>query len=122
MSKFKVGQKVYCILRGLGEVVAFHQDIYPVNVAFEKGKIDYYMKDGRRSGEYVNPVLLTLEEARAKGYDVPKQKIVKEKTLYVNLYRNKCWGTYESEYDAKQMNGDLLTQAYPVTIKYEIEE
>lgn len=123
MSKFKVGQKVYCIHNGMGTVTYIDVDLdYPVEVDFDKGVSNTYTADGKRSKCDINPTLLTLEEACAKGYDVPKQKIVKEKTLYVNLYGNKCWGTFETEYDAKQVDGDILVQAHPVTIKYEIEE
>lgn len=77
MSKFKVGQKVYCIIRGLGTVVLPTLALNPpVCVQFITGD-RYYREDGKYCDIDLNPTLLTLEEARAKGYDVPKQRVVK---------------------------------------------
>lgn len=134
MSKFKVGQKVYCIRRGLGEV--YGKDRYLAgDVVFlikfpEKDNCEYTF-EGKLYHSDLNPTLLTLEEARAKGYDVPKQKIVKEKTVYINLYSNTNVPYAHENIEAAEAgakNGDgnlskyVLAKAYPVTIKYEIEE
>lgn len=128
MSKFKVGQKVYCILYGVGAVKELRESrSYPVIIETNCGLVDY-TAEGKYNSNAVNPTLLTLEEARAKGYDVPKQKIVKEKTVYINLYEN-----HSISYNEKSIaifnivpwspsSGHLLAKAHPVTIKYEIEE
>lgn len=131
MSKFKIGQKVYCINYGLGEVIGTKgYGPCPVECKFTKFT-ESYTPEGRFVLEAVNPTLLTLEEARAKGYDVPKQKIVKEKTVYINLYSNTETpyvhkSKEEAENGAKSGDGNLskytVVSAYPVTIKYEVEE
>lgn len=129
MEKFKVGQKVYCIRYGLGEVIisADASEEYPIYVLFSGNKRDSFTTDGKPFGNYLNPTLLTLEEARAKGYDVPKQKIVKEKTVYINLYgdgeRSYIHDTEENaKANARIGDSKLLATAYPVTIKYKVEE
>lgn len=135
MSKFKVGQKVYCILYGVGEVVSTgypptkHTDP-AYTIGFQSSREcgpRYYTEQGQRSKNDTNPTLLTLEEARAKGYDVPKQKIVKEKTVYLNIYGNNERSyvhdtEQDAKYNARTKDANLLAAAYPVTIKYEIEE
>lgn len=127
MEKFKVGQRVYCIMYGPGEVYALeHLDDCPVKVRFKSIRSSYTVEGLFTKYEsMVNPILLTLEEARAKGYDVPKQKIVKEKTVYINLYSDGRTFTYDSEYSANAMSTNIpkaIVVAYPVTIKYEVEE
>lgn len=128
MEKFKVGQKVYCIIRGLGVVAQDdYNTVLPILVRFSSGT-SLYKKTGKGSESHTNPTLLTLEEARAKGYDVPKQKIVKEKTVYINLYETDQFA-HDNEESAKASRGSgtgycgkILATAYPVTIKYEVEE
>ena len=47
---FKVGQKVWCVVQGEGEITDVEMDstsVYPVSVKFSNGKTDYYTKDGR---------------------------------------------------------------------------
>ena len=87
VSKFKVGQKVYHIMYGMGIVKRRNNNNYPISGYFENSEeCQYFSEEGKSEKEDINPILLTLEEARAKGYDVPKQKIVKEKVVYINLY------------------------------------
>lgn len=128
MEKFKVGQKVYCIRRGLGEISLFpvykNKDITCVRVSFPERDSAEFNLDGTLYDTDVNPTLLTLEEARAKGYAVPKQKIVKEIEVYLNHYKDGQGYTYASKSFAEcapDLGGRIIT-AYPVTIKYEVEE
>lgn len=127
MEKFKVGQKVYCIMGGLGIVKEITKQVAPVHVHFDNSTpiARQYYPDGKFYAEHTNPTLLTLEEARAKGYDVPKQRIVKEKTVYINLYKE----PYNSYVHKDKASAELsartntpLVTAHPVTIKYEVEE
>lgn len=127
MSKFKVGQKVYCITKGLGEVVdtSTQSTDLSIRVIFCRDYYCWFTGTGKFNTNDFNPTLLTLEEARAKGYDVPKQKIVKEKTVYINLYEkdNYVYSTRSVAEDmARNADRSLLAAAYPVTIKYETEE
>lgn len=130
-SKFKVEQKVYCIRRGAGKVTCISSDMDDpyVQVDFVGSRYSYY-PDGKYSSHDTNPTLLTLEDARAKGYDVPKQKIVKEKTVYINLYNHGKHYAHDTEQEAKYgaqrcdgtISGTVILVAHPVTIKYEVEE
>ena len=130
MEKFKVGQKVYCIGGGLSTIDEFlpnEKSPIRITVTHDSGNWNTYTIDGRRSKTDINPLLLTLEEARAKGYDVPKQKIVKEKTLYINLYKEPYSSYLHTNKDSAELSAsknteDILVTAYPVTIKYEVEE
>lgn len=80
--KFKVGDRVYDIRRGVGVVhnLATLDDTYTVVVEFTQvtRETDYYTMEGRASEHDLNPMLLTLSEARGMGYDVPKLKVKKE--------------------------------------------
>lgn len=130
MEKFKVGQKVYCIMGGLGTVKEITNQVAPIHVYLDNADPCHrqYFSDGRFYPGHKNPTLLTLEEARAKGYDVPKQKIVKEKTVYINLYPDHTGLGSIVSYSEKLLAEksanytDALVVAYPVTIKYEVEE
>lgn len=92
-SVLKVGDKVFDILGG---------EILTVNGSAENAS--YFMLytldnmmyssmcvDGKYAGSDKYPRFIGLEEARVKGYDVPKQKVKKSRTFY--LYFNKVSGT-----------------------------
>lgn len=129
MSKFKVGQKVYSIRHGLGLILQIQ---YPsmsgtyIRAEFPEIDLQEFCIDGKVYSTDINPTLLTLEEARAKGYDVPKQKTLKEKVVYINYYEEgrNVLGAHHTEQEAKTCadKNAALVIAYPVTIKYEIEE
>lgn len=74
MSKFKAGDKVYDICEGVGVVGTDTDKEYPVSVNFASGTSATYTSSGLNQVTDVNPTLLTLEEARTKGYEMPKQK------------------------------------------------
>lgn len=58
-KKFKVGDKVYCILNGWGVVVqATAGERYTVNVSFENPSRNFlYMSDGRMRDTDITPIL-----------------------------------------------------------------
>ena len=90
MSKFKVGNAVYGITEGLGTITNTHkQGNYPIRVEFgENGeKVQFFTAEGKNNVGDLNPTLLTLEEAQAKGYDVPKQKVKMRRTFWLNIYQ-----------------------------------
>ena len=92
-EKFNVGDRVYDIQFGIGEVYIRLNGIahsYPIEVTFKllSGEIRTYTACGRLGAFHANPTLLTLPEARAKGYDVPKEKIKKTETQYCYVYTN----------------------------------
>lgn len=123
MEKFKVGQKVYCINYGLGEVAEIkNYGPTPVECKFSRFT-GSYNPQGKFITEAENPTLLTLEEARAKGYDVPKQKIVKEENLFLNGYADGRRYLYPTKQEALALGyAEHTIKAVPVTIKYEVEE
>lgn len=52
-DEFKVGDTVWCVLNGKGEVVSVRKnDNYPVEVEFENTGNNYYTEDGRYCDEY----------------------------------------------------------------------
>ena len=77
MSKFKTDDKVFDPRYGVGVVTSEeHSREYPIRVEFNNGdgiSSVTYMKWGRQFPSHKNPMLLTLPEAREKGYDVPKE-------------------------------------------------
>jgi hypothetical protein len=73
MSTFKVGDRVYHVVEGLGTVVAVSADGFTVQLESRPRSGSYY-SDGRYSRNDVNPSVITLEEAHAKGYGVPRPK------------------------------------------------
>ena len=78
MSKFKVGDRVFDLRCGVGvvESVKDHHD-YPVKVLFKSKDVENesYTHCGKSLSTHKNPLLLTLTEAREKGYDVPKESL-----------------------------------------------
>lgn len=93
MSKFKVGDKVYSIFSGIGHVdVIYDEDESIDDRLVELANGELYTKCGRAFCEDdLNPTLLTLEEARAKGYYVPPEE-PKKKQVYQWAYRSKVTG------------------------------
>lgn len=81
-DKFKVGDKVYDIQDGMGIIHKNNDcDGHPHRVWFSPDFSREYTNQGRRYSTDINPTLLTVAEARAKGYDVPKVKKVKKDTV-----------------------------------------
>ena len=89
-EKFKVGDRVYDIRFGIGKVVTYRdkETSYPFDVEFIGEASQLYTACGRFSLSNVNPTLLTLADARSKGYDVPKEKVKKSATQYCLVYQD----------------------------------
>ena len=95
-EKFKVGDRVYDILRGVGKVIAINsetaQECYFVEVLFELRQYSgTYSQKGFWDNSYLNPTLFTLAEARAKGYDVPKEMVKKTIKRWVIVNTKTGW-------------------------------
>jgi hypothetical protein len=83
-EKFKDGNKVYDIRYGIGTVINYIEieTVYPFGVKFLDRPAQIYLPCGRFQLSDANPTLLTLAEARARGYDVPKEKVKKSQVKY----------------------------------------
>ena len=90
-EKFKVGDRVYDIRLGVG--VVSHNSLscptlpYPVEAVVAGIRLHYTI-EGRCESSHLNPTLLTIPEARARGYDVPKEKVKKTETQYCYVFNN----------------------------------
>ena len=84
-EKFNVGDRVYDICRGIGVVTSVEaegpKDEYPLEV-FIGGRHRFYTAEGKYDTSYANPALLTVPEARVKGYGVPREKVKKSEIRY----------------------------------------
>ena len=106
--KVEVGQKVYSILHGLGviaEVYAYPAKVGLVSVQFKDIQCDYWTS-GKWNARDANPTLLTLEEARAKGYDVPTQRVTKTLDRWVAVFSNSD-GTYHTRALGEQLPHEI---------------
>lgn len=74
MSKFKVGDRVFHVGHGIGVVYGISETKFPIGVSFDSGFASSFTRDGFYHEPHTIPQLLTLEEAKAKGYDVPEQE------------------------------------------------
>ena len=86
-KKFNVGDKVYDILRGVGKVTEIDSETTAecgvVEVTFKLKKLpETYSQKGFWDDFHINPSLLTISEARAKGYDVPRERVKKSEIKY----------------------------------------
>jgi hypothetical protein len=128
-SKFKIGDRAYSINYGLGLITQITTQDYPI--VFEYGPETHawatYDTDGKAFPQAVNPTLLTLEEARAKGYEVPKVIVKKSITRYALVYPN--GDTYSYNTTKASALSDLHHKAVAdelhlvkLTGEYEIEE
>lgn len=128
MSKFKVGDKVYCLLNGWGEVESINSVRYPVTVKFGETITEDYKMDGLLFQENKNPCLFTLDEAKAKGYEVPKQKVKKTRTGWVNVFKEDNDKLFYDHVFATKEEADstyscwLRLDCVQVTYEYEEEE
>lgn len=114
--KFKVGDKVYSILSGIGTVTSI--DDWQLIIKTIKG-YEYAKTNGKDSEYDINPIILTLDEARAKGYDVPKEKVKKTRIQFVNVYPDGVSGLYLSLEYAKESSRSDVIATVPVTIEWE---
>lgn len=86
MGKFNVGDKVYHIRSGMGKIIEVGiNGTYPVIVDVDATCMSFTV-DGKYHNGDLNPTLLTLDEARAKGYDVPEEPKPKVK-MYLYAFK-----------------------------------
>ena len=90
MSKFNVGDRVFHVGYGLGVVSSLDYGTYPLCVRFDSVGVEVigFSMEGKYSTRHLIPSLLTLDEAKAKGYDVPKEKVKRWRWAY---YINGRW-------------------------------
>lgn len=121
MSKFKVGDIVYSLMRGVCKVVSIVME-RQLAVLDINGDTIIFSLDGRYFTDDLNPTLLTLEEARAKGYNVPKQRVKKTRTAWVNVYPEGCDDViYSCLLDAEILKNSKRVACVEVTYEYEEE-
>jgi hypothetical protein len=91
-NKFKLGDKVYHVIHGVGTVSELRVGMFQVTFPSFPSQ-GLYLLDGRYESNNVNPSILTIEEAKAKGYDVPKVKrtVTKELRRWANVYEKDIW-------------------------------
>lgn len=126
MSKFKVGDSVYDIRHGSGEVISNSKDhTYGIEVLLPVGRF-YYTTCGRAVWRDKNPILLTIEEAMAKGYDVlkVKRKVTKTISRWANVYPDcvTCNDYYSKEEADSRANLSDRIACVELTGTYEVEE
>jgi hypothetical protein len=100
-EKFKVGDRVYDILKGIGTIKRNPDcGVYTWVVIFPLASARTYTEQGFLTEYDVNPALLTLTEARAKGYDVPKEKVTHKDVGYRKILEDgtlsRCWRSAEN--------------------------
>lgn len=98
--KFKVGDKVFHVGYGVGQVHDIHQfaeDTLSTCVEFSNTRsrrLEWFTVDGMSHVDHIVPQLYTLAEARKMGFDVPKVK--KSKTVWL-YYGPTSGSTYVCE-------------------------
>lgn len=127
MSRFKVGDRVFHVGSGNGRVARINPSVgalYPVEVHFDDSNLKWmlFTMDGKYDINHIVPQLLTVQDAREKGYDVPKQKVTK--TIETTVYVDKTTGTRVSTNASSWVLGRRMSDI--VTVKmtgtYETEE
>jgi hypothetical protein len=130
-EKFKVGDKVYDIQFGFGWVDEYRGTdtcLYPIEVSFPllTGDVRTYTPCGRLGKIHANPTLLTLAEARSKGYDVLKEKVKKAQVKYYLVFASGEFGSDRfmsktaAEFAAR-LSYDQVTGVGKVTYEWEEE-
>ena len=88
MTKFKLGDEVFDIRHGNGEVIGISEDPedeFPIEAVFETVGC-FYTSDGRDGGDDENPILMHLEKAKELGlYKEPVSIEVKVRWHKVTL-------------------------------------
>ena len=127
MSKFKVGDKIFHVGRGVGTVVTITGNhTLPVTVKFDHITLNF-SSDGKAYSDHTIPQLYTLEDARKMGFDTPKQKVKKIIEQWANVYPD---GTYTVHFTEDAANAfNLLNDSnirritcVKLTGEYEVEE
>jgi hypothetical protein len=116
MTEFKVGDKVVDILTGNVGVVHQSESTFQFKVIVQELDVYFMEKDGRYSATHKYPRFISLADAKAKGYDVPKQTVKKKITVGV-MYSPSNGQVYTKYIEAPQ---DVVFQ--DVTFEWEEEQ
>lgn len=108
-TEFKVGDKVFDILRGEVHKLVERDD---EEFCFRAGK-DSLTRDGRWLREHKYPRFISIAEAKSKGYDVPVQKVKKSKTVTIG---------YSPKFNTVQIHGPLGDDEVDKKVTFEWEE
>jgi hypothetical protein len=125
VSKFNVGDLVFCLMFGWGKVINLvGSTVYTVEVAFG-GARRIFTEEGKYNANDLHPNLFSKEEALVKfpEFPPPRQMHTTTKTIFVNVYP-------DGEVDAvrTRKKADELAETWgriacvETTISYEIEE
>ena len=114
-EKFNVGDKVYDIRLGVGIITTVRdkERVYPLDVEFIGEGSHLFTACGRFSATNINPTLFTISAARARGYDVPKEKVKKTETQYCLVFNN---GTISGQRFKSRASAEEHTREYDTTV------
>jgi hypothetical protein len=126
MSKFKVGDTVFHVGRGLGKVICVDTTTKDKDMAVEVltygVQANWFTIDGRSHLEHSIPQLYSLEEARKMGFNVPKIKIKKKITKWLVIH---SYGYPAAIFDTEEEALIHINKADTIvelTGEYEVEE
>ena len=108
-EKFNVGDRVYDILYGEVHELQYIEDDYE---AFKVGLIRV-LKDGKADVKHKYPRVISLEQARARGYYVPREMIKKTETQYCLVFGN---GTISGQRFKSRASAEEHTREYDTTV------
>jgi hypothetical protein len=121
MGKFNVGDNAFSLRNGV-VVISGIEEMAIYSISTSDGK---FTLEGRYHPLDLYPTLLTLDEARAKGYEVPKvkKKVTKEVKKWVNVYAEFtiCNDYYSREDADQQADHKRRIACVELTGTYEIE-
>lgn len=116
---FKVGEIVFYPAHGFARLVDSNNTQLPFLISGTP-----FRKDGRRFADDKYPALLTLEQAKLLGYELPMRKKKKEITRWVNVYEGVLLGgvIFMTEDEAKIAAGTIQDVTQQITFTVEVEE
>jgi len=123
MKEFKIGDKLFSIRKGWGEVTELTNcDIYPVDLTFHKvGQVWNYSLLGHYYKSDIYPELFRSPQDAAEYFSKIKTKRVVRYERWVNIYTDGIGALFESEAVAKNLT-DTSAENYIETVKWEYEK
>lgn len=126
MSKFKVGDTVFHVGRGLGKVVCVDTSTIDKDMAVEvltyEVQTNWFTIDGRSHLEHSIPQLYTLAEARKMGFDIPKVKIKKKVTKWLVIHFQGYPAVIFDTLEEAMQHSARLDKIVELSGEYEVEE
>lgn len=119
--KFMIGDRAFYIPYGVVTInnVADY-GVFPICVKWLAYNI-YFMADGKFRTDDENPLLLTLEEARAHNYDIPKQLVKKYQWMYC-FKDSQQFGITSERYSSVREAIDQHISSHKITFLYPLQE